>query len=585
VVLIVPKRALLFTSLLLSSALIGASGTAAAGAPLLNLPLNLPQVSISLPQVTIPVPDPSTPTLATPSLSTPAVAVGPLSVPSVTVPSVSVPAVSAAPTPVTVPSVSVPVGSTPPVSTSSGSHTPSVTTSSGGHAPTVVNPPVTTHTGGSHHTPTIHLNGAASHGTTTGGTPVSPASATTGAATAGAITKKAAHKALLLSKPKPKPSGVGHAISTFLTKTLPRPVLYALIALALLALMLAGRYYYFTYKTRRREAAFRFHIETLQDALIPAVPATLGTLAVSAAYVPASGPGAGGDFYDAFELPDGRIVCFIGDVAGHGPEALARTAFIHYGLRTWMREGAEPRVALELASRNLGIDLEGVFCTVLVCRYDPKTSILTWASAGHPAPIFAPDDIPAVTEAMAPPIGMGMRTGQRQSAAYIPAGEAICLFTDGLLEARIPEGLVNRDGLTRLVRHLPAEGFTAQGLLESVNKAADTSRDDMAALIMTTQAVPEIEASSPPQDFLVEEIAITTPDDWPLAEELLTACGISPGDIASCISELSSHQGTDSLLRVYPRLKEFSIISSEAISFPISPFGAVFAPPTATVPS
>jgi len=72
-----------------------------------------------------------------------------------------------------------------------------------------------------------------------------------------------------------------------------------------------------------RAIAREHHVaETLQRALLPEVLPRNGAAFVDAAYRPAAGESiVGGDWYDAFELPDGRIGLSIGDVAGHGLSA------------------------------------------------------------------------------------------------------------------------------------------------------------------------------------------------------------------------------------------------------------------------
>jgi serine phosphatase RsbU (regulator of sigma subunit) len=387
-----------------------------------------------------------------------------------------------------------------------------------------------------------------------------------------ALTPPAAQKAAQPAR------GLGHDISHFLTQTIPAAVLYAFLALALLAAALAIRYHLYSKRAGRREKRLHSHIDSLQEALIPELPAVLGQSFISAAYAPASGPGAGGDFYDAFELDDGRVVAFIGDVAGHGREALARTAFIHYGLRTWLKEGAEPRVAIELASRVLGEDLGGLFCTALICRYDPASAMLTWASAGHPPPILTAD-VPFIKEAQAPPIGMGLRTGMRQTSAYLPPGTSICLHTDGLTEARGPEGLLGGAALEEMVRSMPREELDADSVLGAVRERAGDVRDDMAALVLKTPSTPPLSTEEGAEETSpVEEMVVTPPIDCPLAEEMLSACGVSLGEVAACVSELSKYEGSPCLVRAWPRLREYSITPPGGVSFPLSPFGAAFTP-------
>ena len=83
----------------------------------------------------------------------------------------------------------------------------------------------------------------------------------------------------------------------------------------------------------------------------------LDGLAVSAAYRPADGPAAGGDFYDVFPLDGDRIGVLLGDVSGHGRDSLAQAALARYTLRTLLAAGHAPGDALARADRMLHREL------------------------------------------------------------------------------------------------------------------------------------------------------------------------------------------------------------------------------------
>jgi hypothetical protein len=278
---------------------------------------------------------------------------------------------------------------------------------------------------------------------------------------------------------------------------------------------------------RRQRAHLLGEIGVLQGALLPNVPSELSRLQASVAYQPAEGLAAGGDFYDAFALDDGRVGIVVGDVAGHGKEALMHTSLLRYTLRAYLEADLEPRVALQLAGRSLDRGFD-TLATVVLAVYDPGRHVLRYASAGHPPPVFLgeADHVP-VTQASAPPIGAGIATGLRQTTVSLPSGSAVCFFTDGLIEARRGDAMIGRLGLVDIIRELGPDA-TAQQLLDRIVREADAVSDDMAACMFRVSDGPN-EAYLP----RVEELELTRdePVDGTLGR-FLTACGLDEGAIA-----------------------------------------------------
>ena len=226
-------------------------------------------------------------------------------------------------------------------------------------------------------------------------------------------------------------------------------------------------------------------LHAMQVALVPEVPAEVAALGVSVAYRPADGVAAGGDFYDVFELQPGRVGVILGDVCGHGREALDRAALTRYTVRAYLQAGLEPRAALALAGQALA-DPEAHFATVAVGVFDSEVGRLTYACAGHPAPIvMGPGASPPLEVCCSPPVGWGIPTGRRQTRIPLPAGGAVCFFTDGLTEARCEEGLLGTERLGELLSEL-GPNASADRLVERVTEVAGATPDDMAACILTS---------------------------------------------------------------------------------------------------
>jgi Stage II sporulation protein E (SpoIIE) len=320
-----------------------------------------------------------------------------------------------------------------------------------------------------------------------------------------------------------------------IVEVVPDSLKVALAALAALSVLLGAGSLFSALRARRLDRQRREllkEVGLLQSALLPPVPARFGTLRTSVAYRPADGPGAGGDFYDAVELGEGRTAFILGDVSGHGRDALERTAFIRFTLRAYLGAGLEPRGALKVAGRVIEEHLGGDFATVLIAVHDPGTGSLTYASAGHPAPIVVgPSAHEPVLAVSSPPIGVGVGTGLRQTSVPLVAGSVACLYTDGLTEARTEGGILGRGRLQDLLSELGRDA-TAEQLLDRVADDARLVSDDMAACLLTPTA--GVTAGG----FRTEELELSAEDlDGALGQQFLAACGVSGPDAQAALEE------------------------------------------------
>jgi hypothetical protein len=322
-----------------------------------------------------------------------------------------------------------------------------------------------------------------------------------------------------------------------IVKVVPSSVKVMLAALAALTVLLGAGSLFSTLRARRLDRQRRELLQEvglLQSALLPPVPPIVGALRTSVAYRPAEGAAAGGDFYDALSLPDGKAAFILGDVSGHGREALERTAFLRYTLRAYLEAGLAPRVALQIAGRVIDDQLAGDFATVVLAIHDPATGSLTYASAGHPAPIVVgPTAHDPVLAASSPPLGVGLRTGLRQTTVPLPPGCVACLYTDGLTEARTAKGILGRGRLSDFVGEIGREGKAPQ-LLERVADEARSTPDDMAACLFTPTA------GVTTGGFRTELLEISAAElEGPLGERFLEACGVGEDEARRALDDAS----------------------------------------------
>jgi serine phosphatase RsbU (regulator of sigma subunit) len=215
----------------------------------------------------------------------------------------------------------------------------------------------------------------------------------------------------------------------------------------------------------------------LQRALLPAVLPELPGLEVASSYVAAAhGIEIGGDWYSLVAVDEHRFAFVVGDVSGHGIDAVAVMARARFTLRAYLLDGDGPGEALAKASPQFDIDVDDHMATVLVGVGDLRTGEMRLANAGHPLPVLSS---PAGTEVVdlptGPPLGLGP-TSYETSTVVLPVGAALVAFTDGLVERRsehIDEGTARLVQSVRRLADLP--------LAELVPQLLDACRDEDAA--------------------------------------------------------------------------------------------------------
>ena len=144
-----------------------------------------------------------------------------------------------------------------------------------------------------------------------------------------------------------------------------------------------------------------------------------------------------GDWYDALQLPDGELLIVVGDIAGHGIDAVTGMVAARNTLRGLVVTGADPHDLLSSLNYAACMFTEGVTGTVICGRYDPKTQQLHWARAGHLPPVLVRG-----RQAEVQPMPEGMLLGMQVDAEYeqvtlqLRTGDTLLFYTDGLIERR-----------------------------------------------------------------------------------------------------------------------------------------------------
>lgn len=226
----------------------------------------------------------------------------------------------------------------------------------------------------------------------------------------------------------------------------------------------------------------------IQLAMLPESPPQLDWLEVSGSSLPANE--VGGDFYDYLELPDGRLVVVVGDVAGHGVSSGLVLAAVKGGLHLLRDELASPEPVFRRLDRMVREVVRWrVIVTLLVAVLDPRQRRMTVVSAGHPPALHLPADGGPVRSVGrdAPPLGTRLEAEFRTDSVPLAEGDAVLWLSDGATELCSAAGELY--GFDRLARALEATrrggALTAQGIREAILndlsrfKADTPQRDDI----------------------------------------------------------------------------------------------------------
>jgi serine phosphatase RsbU (regulator of sigma subunit) len=223
----------------------------------------------------------------------------------------------------------------------------------------------------------------------------------------------------------------------------------------------------------------------LQHAIMPtgaSLVAAAGVVDISVRCRPAK-PTAlvAGDWYDALQLPGGDLLFVVGDIAGHGIEAVTGMVAARGALRGLAVTGADPGELLGKLNYAACVFTEGVTGTVICGRYSPRARTLRWARAGHLPPVLVRGD-----SATLQPMPEGMLLGAELDSKYeqlllqLQSRDTLLFYTDGLIERRAAS---ITDGLAEFAAAaVPAEPDLDAHVTRILARAASDTGDDACLL-------------------------------------------------------------------------------------------------------
>jgi serine phosphatase RsbU (regulator of sigma subunit) len=233
----------------------------------------------------------------------------------------------------------------------------------------------------------------------------------------------------------------------------------------------------------------------LQRSLLPPHLPEIPGVEVGAEYLPVGETNdVGGDFYDLINTVEDGWLCAIGDVRGKGVEAASVTALARYTIRAVTLKDDRPSEVLAALNEAMLRQLpEDRFCTAACVRLEPQDGSVgvgvDVSRAGHPPPLLVRSG--ATVEEVGSSgkvLGVFPDAELRDTSLRLMPGEALVLYTDGVTEARSPDGEFFGEGR---LRHLLSScaGCDAATLARRIKGVVldfqeGYPRDDLAVLVL-----------------------------------------------------------------------------------------------------
>jgi serine phosphatase RsbU (regulator of sigma subunit) len=233
-------------------------------------------------------------------------------------------------------------------------------------------------------------------------------------------------------------------------------------------------------------------LDAIRAALTPSSLPDLPGVDAGAAFVP-SEYGVSGDFYLLTNGPDNSTIAVVGDVVGHGPKAARLATFIRARFAAFAANTSDPAEILTLANAALverpGRDEELVSAVCL--RFQAADSVLSYAVAGHPPPMYLPSLEELQPQGGTLLLGVSAELPLTTADVVLERSHGVLAYTDGATDVQQGDTRLGGEGLSRLLA--PLVRMPARVLVQEAHKAvlgwADKPiGDDLCILVLRPKA-------------------------------------------------------------------------------------------------
>ena len=201
----------------------------------------------------------------------------------------------------------------------------------------------------------------------------------------------------------------------------------------------------------------------------------------------------GGDLLDSWRDGEDQGWFLIADASGKGIQAARHSAFAQYALRALAAERDDPGDVVARFNRLFGdtFDDPGIFVVLFLGRFDARSSVMRYASAGHSGAFIRRGMMVQQLPTTGPIIGMERDSAYATRSIVLRIGETVLLATDGLTEARDAAGeFLGDDGVARILASAPLDPQGICDLLvgEAQRRSSGEIADDLAILALSVVA-------------------------------------------------------------------------------------------------